>query len=128
MSFPVHTVVERRDEYFHKPYTGDLSGAQYFVRKQIEHLYHRPILHHSGYIYISLGHPKQPLSQPLGTVFTWGKVMFQKPFDGIERRLAQVQHIANDIVQTLAGLGIELRLLSEDELWEHQLRHFNLET
>ncbi|MDJ1505227.1 type IV secretion system protein VirB4 [Xanthocytophaga agilis] len=94
----------------------------------IHHFYNRQSLSHKSYLFVSLGEPSQPPSNPVNTLFAFGKAFLNSsPFKGIEERMLVLNRVGREFASSLALEGIRIKLLSNEDLKCVCRMYFNLE-
>ncbi len=127
-SLPVGATVQKLDFCYYQPYRSGLTDKTFFERSTINHFYNRLVLQHRSYLFLSLGHARQPESNPVNTLFAWGKPFgLSNPFDGIEGRMELLPRLAREFRGLLTAAGIGAQALDEEGLSAVYRMYFNLE-
>ena len=61
------------------------------------------------------------------SLYAYGKSVVKNPFQGIEKRLLQVERCASEFINILLMGGIHANRLMDDDLQEVYRAYFNLE-
>lgn len=126
-SLPLKTTVQKVDCYYHVPFQSDRGEAQYFETKTINHFWERPILQHKSYLYITITDINILKTNAFNSLYAYGKAMVKNPFQGIDKRLLQVERCASEFINILLMGGIHANRLMDDDLQEVYRAYFNLE-
>ncbi len=121
---PKGMVIHRIDVYFNESYKLSPNIHHYFSHSNDNHFFERPQLKHLAYLFFSLGHQKQPDSNPINTIYSLGKAAFPNQFQDIEGRISQVEKYGEGFTQ---GVGMKTKLLKNGDLKNIVLQYLNLE-
>ena len=127
-TLPVGATVQKLDFYYYQPYRINCADKTFFERSTINHFYNRLVLQHRSYLFLSVGNSRQPESNPVNTLFAWGKPFgMSNPFEGIEERMETLPRLAREFTGLLQTAGISAQVLDEEGLSEVYRMYFNLE-
>lgn len=127
-TLPVGSVIHKLDCYYHLPFQGNKHESGYFQRKHQSHLYHRLVLKHKSYLFLSIGREDQPKATPVNNPFSLGSKSFMKNLlAGIDTRIAQTLRLGSEFTASLSALGIPCKQLDKAALCGLYFQYFNME-
>ncbi len=128
---PVHTILQKTDIYYDRPYRADKREQTYFEGKMNKHFFERLVLFQRSYLFLSFapGGRRQGKTNALNAlVARMGEALAKNPFEDLVHTLERAEAAAREFASALSGTGsVGVRRLGAEEITRLHHRYFNLD-
>ena len=127
---PLHTIIQKTDIYYDRPYREDKKEQTYFEGKMNKHFFERLVLFQKSYLFLSFAPAEL---KPIKTnalnalVSRMGEALIKNPFENLLLTLEIAETTAQEFATTLSGTGeVELTRMGSAQISELYQQYFNL--
>jgi conjugal transfer ATP-binding protein TraC len=127
---PVHTIVQKTDIYYDRPYRADRKEQTYFEGKMNKHFFERLVLFQKSFLFLSFA-PVE--GKPVRTnalnalVSRMGEALARNPFERVANTLELAEASAQEFAAALAGTGqVQIQRLDSEAIRDLYHQYFNL--